>query len=89
MGLPNGSSIRASHTALLPFPQLPLGARQSNVFPALVNRNLISIVQLCEHGFSAIFTAKNVKLIRPTTTLMGTRNTDNGLYYMELQSIEL
>ena len=79
VGLPNGSSIRASHTALLPFPQLPLGPRQSNIFPALGNRNLISIGQLCNHGSSALFTAKDVSLIGPTTTLKVTRNTDNGL----------
>ena len=70
------------------FTQLPLGARQSNVFPALGNRNLISIGQLCDHGFSAIFTAKDVSLIGPNTTLTGTQNTNNGLYYMDLQSIE-
>ena len=85
VGLPNGSSIRASHTALLPFPQLPFGARQSNIFPALGERNLISIGQICDHGFSALFTAKDVSLVSPTATLKGTRNTNNGLYYMDLQ----
>ena len=88
VGLPNGSSIRASHTALLPFPQLPIGARQSNVFPALGNRNLISIGQLCDHRCSVIFTAKDVSLTSPNTTLTGTHNTDNRLYYIDLQSIE-
>ena len=80
VGLPNGSSIQASHTDLLPFPQPPIGARQSNVLPALGKRNLISIVQLYDHGFSAIFTAKDVILTGPNTKLTGTRNTDNGLY---------
>ena len=55
VGLPNGSSIRASHTTPLPFPQIPFGARQSNIFPALGEHNLISIGQLCDHGFSALF----------------------------------
>ena len=86
VGVPNGSSICASHTALLPFPQLPLGARQSKHFPALGECNLISIGQLCDHGFYALFAAKYVSLISPTTTLKGTRNTNNGLYYMDLQS---
>ena len=83
--LPNGSSIRASHTALLPFPKLHIGARQSNMFPALGNRNLISIRQLCDHGFSAMFTSKDVSLTGPNTTLTGTHNTENGLYYIDLQ----
>ena len=38
--------------------------------------------------FSELFTAKDVSLIGPTTTLKGTRNTDNGLYYMDLQSVK-
>ena len=88
VGLPNGSSIRESHTTLLTFPQLMLGARQSNVYPALGNHNLISIDQLCDHSSSEIFTAKDVSLIGPNTTLTGTRNSNNGLYYMDLQSIE-
>ena len=45
-----------------------------------------SIGQLCDHGFSALFTTKDVSLIVPTTTLKGTHNTDNRLYYMDLQS---
>ena len=63
--------------------------RLSNVFPALVNRNLISIGQLYDHGFSTTFTAKEVSLTGPNTTLTGTRNTDNGLYYIYLQHLEL
>ena len=88
-GLPKVSSIRASQTSLLPFPQLPLGAHQSNILPDLGNRNLISIGQLCDNCFSEIFTTKDVSLIVPNTTLTGTRNTDNVIYYMDLQSIEL
>ena len=85
VGLPNGSSFRAFPTALLYFTKLPFGARQSNIFPALGECNLISIGQLCDHGFSALFTAKNVSLIIPAATLKGTCNTKNGLYSMDLQ----
>ena len=87
VGLPNGSSIRAPHTALLPFPQLNFGTRQSNIFPTLGERNLISISQLCYHGFSALLPAKDVSLVSPTATLKGTRNTTTGLYYMDLQCV--
>ena len=88
VGLQNGSSIRASHTALLPFPQLPIGARLSNVFPALGKRNLISIGHLFYHWFSATFTSKELSLTVPNTTLTGTRNTNNRLYYIDLQHLE-
>ena len=41
---------------------------------------------MCNHGFSALFTAKDFSLIIPTATLKCTRNTDKGIYYMDLQS---
>ena len=47
--------------------------------------NLISIGQTCNHGFSALLTAKDVSLVIPVATLKGTRNTNNILYYMDLQ----
>ena len=47
---------------------------------------MIYIVQLRDHGFSALFTKKDVSLIDPTNILKVTCNTDNGLYYMNLQS---
>ena len=59
------------------------------MFPALSNHNLISIGQLCDHGFTVAFTAKEVSLTGPNTTLPGTRNIDNGLYYIDLQHLNL
>ena len=53
--------------------------------PCLGRRNLISIGQLCDNGFFALFTSKDVSLFIPTATLKGTRNTNDGLYYMDLQ----
>ena len=58
------------------------------MFPALGNHNLISIGQLCDHGFSAIFTAKDLSLTGPNTKLTGTCNTDNKLYYIDFKNIE-
>ena len=58
------------------------------MFPALGNRNLIPIGQLCDHGFSVIFTDKEVSLTGPNATLTGTRNTNNRLYYIDLQNLK-
>ena len=55
---------------------------------ALGNRNLVSVGQLCDHGFTATFTAREVSITGPNTTLTGTRNTDNGLYYIDLQHLD-
>ena len=59
-----------------------VSARQSNIFPDLGELNLISIGQLCDHGFSALFTAKDVSIVITTATLKCTHNTNNGLYYI-------
>ena len=73
-----------------PFNFYPAAFRHPSIkrLPALGNRNLISIGQSCDHCFSALFTAKDVSLIGPTTTLLGTRNTINGIYCMDLQRIK-
>ena len=47
VGLPDGANMQAMHTTLLPFTQLSLAACRANIFPALQNRALISIRQLC------------------------------------------
>ena len=38
--------------------------------------------------FYILYHVKDVKLIIPDTTMTGTRNNNNGFYYMDLQSIE-
>ena len=52
------------------------------------NLNLISIGQLCDHGFTATFTSKEVSLTGPNITLTGTHKIDNGLYYIDLQKLK-
>ena len=42
VGLPGGDNTQATHTALLPFPQISLAALRANIFPVLQNRALIS-----------------------------------------------
>ena len=84
VGLPNGATIQASHTALLPIagplPPLSLKARQAHVFPGLTGKSLVSIGQLCDDGYDAIFTATHVKLVKDgATTVVGAREPTNGL----------
>ncbi len=78
--LPNGDRIKATHTALLPLPHLPLAARRAHIFPALRNRALLSIGQFCDSGFEALFTADHVTLNRNgTPELLAHPNRCNGL----------
>jgi hypothetical protein len=54
--LPDGSSIRSTHTGELNLPQLPPAARLCHLFPHLTTGSLLSMGQLCDHDCTAIFT---------------------------------
>ena len=84
VGLTNGASMQGTHTTLLLFPQLSLVARRANIFPALHNRALIAIGQMCNNGFSSTFSKDHLTLVKQDITITGERNTINGLYYIDL-----
>jgi hypothetical protein len=68
--LPDGSTMRATHTAELPIQELPHAARQAHLFPALSSGALLSIGQLCDHGCQAIFNASTVKIVKKSKTIL-------------------
>ena len=77
--MPNGETMVATYTALLPFPHPPLAARKFDVFPAL-QQPLLSLGQLCDAGFTATLNSETVLLTKDSsTTLSGTRYHNNGL----------
>ena len=59
--IPNGEVIKSTHKALLDHPDLPLQARQANIFPGR-NKALLSIGKLCEHGCEDTFYDKSVRI---------------------------
>ena len=65
--------MQSTHTALLPFPQLPLAARRAHVFPALPEKALLSIGQFCDSKFTAVFHDGQVQLSNDDTTITGQR----------------
>ena len=64
---------------------MPHAARQAHLFPALKHKALLSIGQLCDHGFKAIFNDTTVQLANANTTITGTRDLFNGLYFIDLR----
>jgi hypothetical protein len=85
--LPDGSGITSSHTALLQLPIiLPPGARSAHIFPGLKSGSLISVGQLCDHGCTALFTAKQVHIHYQDHIIMtGHRSIDtNNLWILEI-----
>ncbi len=84
--LPDGSTIQASHTALLDLPDLPLAARQAHIFPQLKHNALISIAQFCDHGCTAVFTATSVRIFLDSKILIqGSRQSTTNLWTIDLQ----
>ena len=83
----NGLTIRSTHTALLSFPNMPHATRQAHLFTALKHKALLSIGQLCDHGFKAIFNNTTVQLANANTTITGTRYLSNGIYFIDLQQL--
>ena len=85
MCMPNGETMLVTHTALLPFPQLPLADRTCDVFLAL-QQPLLSLGQFCDAGFTATLNSEIVLLTKDgSTTLLGTRDHNNGIYFIPLQ----
>ena len=82
--MPNGETMVATHTALLPFPQSLLSTRKCDVFPEL-QKPCLSLGQFCDAGFMATLTSETVLLTNDgSTTLAGTREHKNGLYFIPL-----
>ena len=83
--MPSGETMVAIHTALLPFSQLPLDARKCYFFPDL-QQPLLYLGQLCDSGFTATLASETVHLTKDgSTTLAGTRDHSNGIYFIPLQ----
>ena len=82
--LPDGSTIRSTHTATLDLPTLPLAARHAHVFPDLIG-SLISIGVLTDHGMTALYDATTVTIYSgKTAVLRGLRSPDNRLWFFDL-----
>ena len=71
--------MRSAHTALLTFSETSLAARQSTVFPALGNRALLSIGQVCDDSFDVNFTSSDVRISKNDTLISGKPDSHDGL----------
>ena len=59
----NGGIITSTYTALLSHQDLPIQARKSYLFPDL-NKFLLSIGTLCDHGFEATFNDNSALILK-------------------------
>ena len=68
VGLPNGTLIQTNNTGLLtsngPLPPISTDDRCVSLLPGLTRKFLISIDQLNDDGYSAVFTTHTVRLVK-------------------------
>ena len=91
--IPNGIIMKSICTSKLPIPQLPLGATWEHGFQHLASGSLLSVGQLCDHGYSAIFDKHQVRIYksaqvailpRAPSILAGYRNEQHKLWSVRL-----
>ena len=58
-----GEIMLSTHTAVLPHQDLPIQTLKADLFPGL-NKDLLSIVPLCNHGCEATFNDKSVRILK-------------------------
>ena len=97
--LPDGSSIQATHTTMLPFESLSFEARKADVLPGLQPNSLVSIVKFADADYTTIFHPRGedvtvykknsfqLKLLH-TPVLQGWRDT-NGLWRLSREEQKL
>jgi hypothetical protein len=74
VSIPNGTIMSSTHSATLPFSQLPQTATDMHIYPNLPTP-LLSIGKFCDAGYKAIFDAKSVTIQKDLQTILsGTRN---------------
>ena len=84
--MPNGEIITSTHTALLSHQDLTIQALRANIFSWL-NKALLTIGTLCDHGCEATFNYKSVLIINKWSgkfRMKGTRDPHSNLYMLNL-----
>ena len=73
--------IESTHEATLPIHGVHNKAIEITIFPDLTSSSLLSIGQLCNDDCTAIFTKKDIKVIKNNNVILeGTRNLNDGLW---------
>ena len=92
--LPNGEVLHSTHTALLHLPGIKEEATQAHIIPNLKNTSLLSIGQLCNNDYLAVFDKSAMKIYDDHNlrkilenyhpVLEGERNGSNGLWEVKI-----
>jgi hypothetical protein len=84
--LPNGQTMKSTHTATLDITQLSKSAKAAHIFPAMENNSLLSVGQLCDEGYCLLFSIDEVKILneKQKNIMKGNRDCATGLWRIDL-----
>jgi hypothetical protein len=81
----------STHTAYLDIPELSKAASVAHIFPAMKKNSLLSVGQLCDEGYSVMFSISEVTILdsKHKALLKGSQYLDTGLWRINLLQKEL
>jgi hypothetical protein len=84
--MPNGQTMKSTHTATLDIPQLSKSAKAAHIFPAIQNNSLLSVGQLYDEGYFVLFSIDEVKFLDEKNIIImkGNRDCATGLWRINL-----
>jgi hypothetical protein len=85
VNIPDGSTIKSTHTCTIDLPGLPEAARHAPIFPALADHSLLSVGQICDADCQVEFTATHVNINRDDKCFLQGHRALNGLWSLDLQ----
>jgi hypothetical protein len=87
MRLPNGATMKSSHTAELDIPELNAAAAKAQFFLGMANHSLLSVGQLCNEGYIVTFKHASVTICdsKKSQILTGPRDFNTGLWRINLK----
>jgi hypothetical protein len=86
MRLPNGDTMKSSHTADLDIPELNAAASKAHISPGMAHHYLLSVGQLCDEGYKVTFQRDTVTICNSENSklLSGPRDETTGLWRINL-----
>jgi hypothetical protein len=84
--LPNGQTMKSTHTAVVDIPELSKAVTAAHIFPAMENNSLLYVGQLCDEGYSLLFSINEVTILDSTQKILikGSRDSTTGLWRINL-----
>jgi hypothetical protein len=78
--------MESTHTDFLDIPELSKAASAAHIFSAMEKNSLLSVGQLCDEGYSVLFTISDVTILdsKQKTLLKGSQDSNTGLWRINL-----